>query len=207
MALASVFAGVLPSRMMLCDCGPTLGTIPCWHLVVLAVSIGVTWAFTLQLLLNTTLFPAIAAAFSRRAGKSVDRAKLIQQLSEFVTYSSMLASGLWIVPFTPCMSDASACWEPEYSTSVTISEGLLVVYMFQLGGYVQMVVTERLIGFAQTARGPPIHSRRTAPPRATYRPTPSRPRAQTARARILTACAAADPAGSTGGSSHGSSTR
>jgi len=111
------------------------------------------WAFTLQLLLNLTLFRAIAAAVTGKPSSSVDVAKLIQQFSEFSTYGSMLGVGLAYVPFTPCFADAAACWE-EVQPVTRVLPALLVVYLLQLSAYVQMLVTERLLRFALGATEP-----------------------------------------------------
>ena len=129
---------------MLCDCGAPIGTVPCWQLVALAGAIGVVWACTLQLLLNLTLFRAVAAAVTGKPSSSVEVAKLIQQFSEFSTYGSMLGVGLAYVPFTPCFADAAACWE-EIGPVTRVLPALLVVYLLQLSAYVQMLITERLL--------------------------------------------------------------
>ena len=129
---------------MLCDCGASFGIVPCWQLVALGFGIGVVWATTVQLLLNLTIFRKIASASG--ASDATDAAKLIQQLSEFSTYAAMLGVGMAYVPYTPCFTDASACWE-EIQPVTKLRPDLLALFMLQLSGYVQMTITERLLQF------------------------------------------------------------
>ena len=93
--------------MQQCACTELIGTVPCWQLIALAGGLGVAWAFTLQLVLNLTLFRTIAnAALSKTSSSVEDRAKLIQQLSELSTYAWMLGLGLAYAPHTPCAANS-----------------------------------------------------------------------------------------------------
>ncbi|KAL1525588.1 hypothetical protein AB1Y20_020442 [Prymnesium parvum] len=126
---------------MWCDCA--LGRVDCWRLVALGGLAGVAWA-ALQALLNLTLFHAAAKLALGGGAARGDCVKLVQQLSELSTYAVMFGVGLVLVPHTPCFSDATACWE-EVRPVTTLRPELLLVYLVQLGGYCQMLLSERVL--------------------------------------------------------------
>lgn len=123
--------------------------LPCWQLVALCLAMGSAWA-VIQVSLSHTLFHAIAKAACTTSRNGSERTKLVQQLSEFTTYSVMLCVGLVCVPSTPCFSDTSACWE-DLKPVTKLRPELLVLTITQLSAYFQMLITERLLRCAVPA--------------------------------------------------------
>jgi len=144
--------------MLLCSCGEL--SRPCLHFIGLAIAFGFFWAISLQLFLNLFIFrPVASAAVARKpegSRKLTDYPRIVGQLSELFTYTTMLGVGLANVPSSPCFEDASSssCW-PEYQSPIQVLPGLAVVYLVQLSGYVQMMVTEQLLARILGSGEPP----------------------------------------------------
>lgn len=126
---------------MLCDCA--FGILPCWKIIALSLFAGMVWTL-LQTTLNLTVFRALAKSACGNTTTESDRSKLIQQLSELTSYSVMFCVGLAYIPYTPCFGDGSACWV-NVGPVATINPEVLTMYIVQLSGYSQMLISAQLL--------------------------------------------------------------
>lgn len=109
--------------------------VPCPALVIGSLVSGVVWSLTVQRVFIRVLQAVLGAA------SDPEHTKAVHQLSELATYLGLVSFGLGCLRASPCYTepDGKECWA---GSTIPVLDTFLAL---QLGSYIQMVVTERLL--------------------------------------------------------------